>query len=199
MLGSNVRQNHKTLMMNANDLHDIGSVHRREENLSPKRLVEFFRLESTVELIEVICLEEDITLDQVKKSASGRYGGTWVHPLLLVKLGMWYSPKFEVRVLKWAMDNLCMARDDSGDTNKAMNVALDESYPEEMKRPYAYASVARKIADACGVCTSKDKWEKATEDQLKLRTKIQDNIIVLAGMASNAGECVTLAVRKTRI
>ena len=190
-----IRQKSKSSLMSANDMELNANSYRISNGKNTRPISEYFKLQDTKELMVQICEEYNVTMDEVKQVAKGRNGGTWVHPLLLVDLGMWYSPKFKVKVLAWAMDNLCLERDNSGDGFKAMNAALKEAYPEHMNRSHiSYIRVANRVAEACEVGTGKDRWNSASEEQLMIRSSISDMVIAFADVAKNAGECVTMAI-----
>lgn len=198
LMGITVRQNHKTNMFNANDLHKIGNEHRKILGLPPKQLAQYFTIAPTEELIKEICLTEVIKLDDVKKATKGKEGGTWVHPVVFADLAMWYSPKLKYKVLKWVMDDLMAARDESGDSYKRMSSTLSRCFPKEFEQPLSFIKVAKAIASACNVQEGADKWQKATESQLKLRDRIQSNIELIADLCPNAGECINKAIEKAR-
>ena len=198
LMGITVRQNHKTNMFNANDLHKIGNEHRKILGLPAKQLAQYFTIAPTEELIKEICLTEVIKLDDVKKATKGKDGGTWVHPIIFADLAMWYSPKLKYKVLKWVIDDLMAARDESGDSYKRMSSTLSRCFPKEFEQPLSFIKVARAIANACNVQECADKWQKATEAQLKLRDRIQSNIELIADLCPNAGECINKAIEKAR-
>lgn len=191
-----VRQESKTGMFNVNDFEKVANEHRKDEGLQKKFLGNFWANESSNELIDTICIEENLSIDEVKKSTRGANGGTWVHPILFAKLAMWFSPKFEYMALNWVMDGLLQTRNDSGDSFKKMMAVLTKEFPKEMVNPLNYSAVANQIANACRVGTSRDKWQKATQDQLVLRDEIQDIAIMIADMSPNAGTCVNTAINK---
>jgi hypothetical protein len=198
LMGITVRQNHKTGMFNANDLHKIGNEHRKVLGLPPKQLAQYFTIAPTDELIKEICLTEVIKLDDVKKATKGKEGGTWLHPVVFADLAMWYSPKLKYKVLKWVMDDLMAARDESGDSYKRMSSTLSRCFPKEFEQPLSFIKVAKAIAAACNVQEGADKWQKASESQLKLRDRIQSNIELIADLCPNAGECINKAIEKAR-
>ncbi len=196
LLDGKVRQNSKTGMFNVSDIHELGNRYRVKNGMSQKQVASYFNLESTQELIKEICIAEAIELDEVKISKRGKFGGTWVHPILFIDIAMWYSPKFKASVLRWAIDGLLSNRNDSGDSFKAMNKELNTNFPEECSQAITYVKVANKISAACRVGTGKKKWEKASVDQLKLRSKIQENVCLLADVTENVGSCVSKAINK---
>lgn len=199
LMGMHVRQETGSGMFNANDMVLIGNAHRDNLGLSKKQLASYFDLDSTGELINAICIEENIQIDEVKRSKRGINGGTWVHPILFVDMAMWFSPQLKAKILKWVLDGLLEARNESGDSFKQMNKTLTKYFPQEMEAPLSYIKIANQVANACKVGTDKDKWQKATESQLKLRDKIQDNVCLLADVTPNAGTCVNKAISKAMV
>ena len=197
LMGVKVRQNHKTEMMNANDLHKIGSSVRDSSGLPKKQMAAYFNLNSTKEMINELCMIENIKISEAKKAGRGKNGGTWVHPIIFIDMAMWYSPEIKVRILKWVRDGLLLARDESGDEFKDMMSELRKCFPCEMDNPMMYASVSRSISSACRVGESKDKWQAASEDQLKLRSKIQSTVTILADVSENVGTCINKAIEKS--
>ena len=198
IMGCEVRQNHKTKMFNANDLHKLGNEHRKVLGLGAKQLQAYFNLDSTDELIKELCLTEVLKLDDAKKSSRGKHGGTWVHPVVFIDLAMWYSPKLRVHILQWVIDGLMDARDESGESFKRMNKTLARCFPDEFSHPLSYIKAAKAIAEACGVGEGQDKWQRANEQQLKLRNTIQSNIEIIADLCPNAGECLSKAIQKAK-
>ncbi len=198
LMGYEVRQNHKTEMLNANDLHKAGNAIREINGMTKKQMAAYFNLDSTSELIKEICVLDGLRLDEVKKSTRGKSGGTWIHPIVFIDLAMWYSPELKVRILKWVQDGLLMARDNSGESFKDMTSALNRAFPIEMSNPMRYREIANLIAMECKVGSEKDRWETASESQLKKRDKIQSNIILIADLCANVGTCVTKAIQKAK-
>jgi len=196
LLGMTVRQDSKTEMFNANDMHKIGNEHRKTNGMTEKQLASYFDLDSTTELLNAICLEDNLKLDDVKHSKRGKNGGTWVHPVLFVDMAMWYSPKLKAKIIKWVIDGLLSARNESGESFKEMNKHLTKNFPKEFENPMSYMQAANQVANACKVGTGKDKWQKANEKQLKLRDKIQENVCLLADVTPNAGTCINKSISK---
>lgn len=198
LMGGLVRQNHKTGMLNANDLHKIGNELRDRNGLSEKQMGSYFHLDSTSELINEICLVNNIGTDDTKLSKKGKHGGTWVNPVLFVDMAMWYSPQLKVKIIQWVIDGLLDARDDSGESFKQMNSTLKNQFPKEFCALKAQ-SAAKTIAAECRVGNGPDKWNKASEEQLKLRAKIQEAVIIIADLCPNMGTAINKAITKVRI
>lgn len=197
LMGYEIRQNHKTEMLNANDLHKAGNALRKSAGVTVKQMASYFNLDSTQELLKEVCIVDGLRIEEVKKSTRGKAGGTWVHPIVFIDMAMWYSPELKVRILKWVQDGLLMARDSSGESFKEMASALNKAFPNEMKNPIRYREVSNMIAMACKVGESKDRWEKASEQQLKKRDKIQSNVSLIADLCANVGTCLSKAIAKS--
>jgi len=195
--GSIIKQNHKTGYLNLNDLEKAGNKIRENNNLPRKKLADYFQTKETKEFLNQVALEEGLVLDDLRVVKKGRNGSQYAHPLVFLDVAIWFSPSFKVKVLKWFYDNLLMFRDNSGDSFKAMNIALDKNF--DMK-PFTYVQVARHIADVCGVppCESRNRWNKATSEQLKLRDRIQNNIALLSDMSSDMNLVIKKAVEKAK-
>ncbi len=196
LLGSKIRQNTETNMLNANDLLKVGNEIREKSGLSQKQLASFFNIDSTKELINAICLEENLPLDRVKMSKRGIDGGTWLHPILFVEMASWYSSSLRVHIVGWVVDCLASTRNENNDSFVAMCNALSDAFGDEFSSPLAYAEAANQVANACKVGNQSDKWQKATDAQLKLRDKIQSNAVILADVSPNVGSCINKAITK---
>ena len=195
LFGGVVRQNHKTGMLNANDLHKIGNSMRKGADLSLKQMGSYFHLDSTNELIKEICLVENASVEDVKASKKGKFGGTWVSPVLFVDMAMWYSPQLKVQIIKWVIDGLLDARDNSGESYKRMASALKQNFSSEFS-PIKMIEVANTIAAECKVGIGKDKWQKASEKQLVKREKIQDTVAMISDLCPNIGVALNKSINK---
>lgn len=198
IMGVVVRQNHKTKMFNANDLHKLACQHRKVEGLPARQIGQYFDLDSTQELIKEVCLAEVIRFEDAKKAARGKNGGTWIHPVIFIDMAMWYSPKLKVRIINWVLDGLMEIRDESGESFKRMNKTLSRIFPNEFENPLSFIKVSKVIAEACNVSEGPDKWQKATKKQLELRDNIQKNIELIADLCPNAGECLNKSIGKAK-
>ncbi len=194
-LGGAIRQNHKTQMMNLNDLELIGNEWRRKAGLPEKQLTHYFKNQSSQEFISSVSLEVGISEKDLIESKKGRSGGSWCHPLIFVDVAMWFNPDFKVKVLQWFMDSLLDSRDESGESCKKMRDALKVRFGEKMSS-FDYVRLSNKIAAVCMVGTDEDKWEKATIEQLKKRDKIQQSIALIADAMPDLASCVNYAIKK---
>ncbi len=67
----------------------------------------------------------------VMVTATGKYGGTWMHPLLFTKFAMWLNPRFEVQVLKFVQDKLLDYRNEAGEAYKELSSAIGRIVEKE--------------------------------------------------------------------
>ena len=186
-------------MLCVNDLHRMGNEIRAHRGLGLKQIQSYFGLASTKELFDYLKHEDGYTDDQIHISRRGKDGGTWVHPIVFIDMAMWYSPELKVQVIKWALERaLIKPKNESGDSFKLAMSALTDNFPEYFEKPINYTKVSNAIAAACGVGTDDDKWQRATEVQLKLRDDIQDNIVLLADVLPSVAECVNTAIAKAK-
>jgi hypothetical protein len=58
----------------------------------------FMQVETTIKFVEACCQKLNLSTKEVIQAKQGRNGGTWVHPLIAIKLAEWLSPDFEVFV-----------------------------------------------------------------------------------------------------
>lgn len=188
--GVDVRQDTKTEMICGTDLLN-GCV-------TSKRMDSFKKLDSTKNFINTIAIEENKeTKDIMTVKRVDGVQGTWMHPMLFMDFAMWLSADFKYKALSWLYDSLLEFRDNSGSSFKEYNKALTANFPEFFDgKPYNYAKVANGIALACKVGTGKDKWERATEEQLLKRDSIHKNITLLADVAPDVPTCLALAIKK---
>jgi hypothetical protein len=194
--GSVIQQRSHSELFCANDIMLIGNGYRAKKGLPAKVLAAYFDLQETRELIEQIKWEFNLEPESIKTVTKGRSGGTWIHPLLFVDLAMWINPEFKVKVLKWVLDGLMELRDNSGDSFKAMNSAIKENFPEQATADF-YIKIAGVISRACGVYhLGSDKWQLATKEQIEMRDRIQNRIVMYADVVDNVVDCVNKAVAK---
>jgi hypothetical protein len=81
-----------------------------------KKFNDWYRLESTAEIIKVLTENlnaenpvfknlmagiPDIKNFEVIEITKGKYGGSWIHPDLAVQLAQWISPMFALQISKW--------------------------------------------------------------------------------------------------
>jgi len=125
-----VQQRTKDGMFNATDLLKQWNYDSGQK----KELKSFFKLKNTHEFIDELIKEENLNgYDSTHLKVRGKYGGTWMTPILFVKFAMWINPRFEVQVIKFVYDQLIEFRNDAGDNYKELSSSvqkfIDINYP----------------------------------------------------------------------
>jgi len=189
LFGNEISQNSKTEFFSATDLIRAGNKWRIINSLPPLVMNAWFNNKSTKEFISH--LEKEF--GKVKISGRGRGNHTWIHPYLFIDLALALSPKLKIEVYSWVMDNLIKYRNNSGDSYKKMSGALYLNYKNKREFPFFIKETANKIKLACHV----QSWQEATEEQLKLRDKIHDNISLLCDVLRDNDQAVKIAIMKS--
>ena len=155
------------------------------------QLQHYWNSPKTIALMTVIAEEEGLNEDQIKTSKRGKYGGTWVHPLIFVDFLMWISPEFHYAGLKLIYDNVIKYRDAGGNSFKKVNAALlDNGY---IKSGFEYSQLAKEVGQRCNAPTliedkpnGKQKikydWNSARQDILERRDELQTKLVGLINL-----------------
>ena len=110
--------------------------------------------------------------------------------MLFIDIALAISPKLKVETYEWLYDNLLKFRNDSGDSYKKLTGALFERTTDKHIFHRYISKVALQIQEACGV----EDWQTATEEQLKKRDRIHENITLLCSVLKNREEAVRLGI-----
>lgn len=191
LFGCDIKQKSKSGLFSATDLIKAGNKWRAINNMP---LFDFHSWRNKVSTKEF--------LDEVKEkfgvsiiSGMGRGNDSWVHPYVFIDIALAIDPKLKVEVYGWLFDSLLMFRNDSGDSYKKMCGALFENTRVKSSFSQEIIRIADTIREECGV---KD-WQKATEDQLKLRDKIHEYVSLFCDMFHNNNEeAVRLGILKAK-
>lgn len=112
---------------------------------SKKEISDYFRLNQTEGYLKALLLEEDFKDGNSPYLKSrGKYGGTWMHPLLFIDFAMWLNPTFKVKVLKFVYDQLILFRNEAGDNYQELTKQIAKLVKKDLL-PDAIKSVARGI------------------------------------------------------
>lgn len=187
-LGHEISQQSKTGMFNASELVRICNMKRAEVGKSAFNFYSYLKSKQTIEFIEELQKTEKTVISKGKNKNST----TWVHPLLFIDIALSIDPKFKVHVYSWIMDELLKFRNDSGDSYKKMCGALYEKTTDKSRFHKNISSLAVYIKNALKV----DDWNKATEEQLKLRDKIHNNIYLLTSVLSDTKQAIRIGVEQ---
>lgn len=196
LLGMQVQQKSKSGFLSANDLINAGNLYRLQNGLTPVSLQQYFNLQQTKDFM----IELSKCYESVKVSKKGRGQQTWVHPILFMDIALWISPKMKMQVYEWILDNLLKYRNDSGNSYKLMTGAIF-SNPNFNQSNFAQTiiKVSNRIANECGVSmTDKDKWQNATEYQLKLRDKMHEYISITCDLVTNLDDAIEIGIKKAK-
>lgn len=186
LFGCEISQKSKSEYLSATDLVKAGNIWRSKNGLSMFDLTEWFRRKSTKEFI----FELENKFGKVKISGKGRGTHTWVHPLLFIDIALAISPKLKIETYQWLYDNLLKNRNNSGDSFKKMAGTLWVNCTNKSEFTDFIKAVCYKIRLECNV----EDWQKANENQLELRNKIQNNISLLGNVLRNNDEAVRLGI-----
>lgn len=188
LLGSEVRQNHKTQALCATDLVKIGNKLRISRGEEPFDLTQYFIRQGTKEFMAEI----EAKYGWAKYAIRGKGATTWVHPILFIDIALSVSPALKLEVYEWIMDSLCELRDQSGDSFKHMCGVLWARETNKQKFPDYIKDVCRRIKETCRV----EDWNIADTKQLALREAIHNDIIWLGEELKDGERAVQMALRK---
>lgn len=188
LFGCEISQKSKSEFFSATDLERAGNLFRLSNGMPQFSLSSYFGTVSYKEFEKELIVK----YGEVKINSKGKNQHTWVHPLIFIDIALNISPKIKIEAYEWLFDNLIKYRNEGGVSYKKMCGILYV----KTKSPSTFHKFIEKVADkiklACGV----DDWNKASEEQLKKRDKIQDNISLLADVLNDVDKAVELAIIK---
>lgn len=189
LFGEIVRQNNQNGFISANDIVMAGNKYRAINGMKLFDFRAWIDSGSNKEFIQ----EMKNQFGEVIITKKGREGSTWLHPYICIDLALSIDPKLKIEVYKWLFDELLKFRNDSGDSYKKMCGFLFDNCTSKTTFHKDIAKVASQIQLACNV---KD-WQSASEEQLKLRDKIQNNIALLCDVLRDNNQAVRLGILKS--
>lgn len=189
LFGEIVRQNNQNGFISANDIVMAGNKYRAINGMKLFDFRAWIDSGSNKEFIQ----EMKNQFGEVIITKKGREGSTWLHPYICIDLALSIDPKLKIEVYKWLFDELLKFRNESGDSYKKMCGFLFDNCTSKTTFHKDIAKVASQIQLACNV---KD-WQSASEEQLKLRDKIQNNIALLCDVLRDNNQAVRLGILKS--
>lgn len=186
--GNTISQKSKSEYFSATDLVKAGNKWRLLKGKDLFSLKNWLETKQTKEFINDLKEKYGI----VKINSKGRNQHTWMHPYLFIDLALSISPKLKIEVYSWIMDSLLKYRNESGDSYKKMTGAVFLTISNKSLFREKIIEIANKIKLACDVAD----WQKATEEQLKLRDKIQENIALITDIIKNIDKAVDVSIAK---
>jgi len=188
LFGQEITQQSKTEMFSATDLVRSGNKWRIENGLEIFNHKNWFQQKNVKEFVA----ELEKEFGKVKISGRGNKSHTWVHPLLFIDLALAISPKLKIEVYTWLYDSLLSNRNDSGDSYKKMCGSLYVHSINKSEYPRYISKVALKIKQVCNV----DDWQKASDEQLKLRDKLHNNIALISNVLRDNDKAVEYGINE---
>lgn len=164
---------------------------RKEVDKEKFNLSQYLKNKSVLEFIEELQYQYP-TERIIEVKGKGRSSVTWVHPLLFIDIALSIDPKIKVGVYRWLQDELVKYRNDSGDSYKKMVGSLFDRTTDKVRFSKSIQEIASYIKKRLGV----EDWNKATEEQLKLRDKIHDNITLLSSVLRDVKQIVRVSIDK---
>jgi hypothetical protein len=189
LFGCEISQQSKTEFFSASELVTAGDKWRLENGMKEFQFYQYLKNKSTLEFISEIELKYKT---KAIVSTKGRYGNTWVHPLLFIDIALAINPRLKVEVYEWLFDNLIKFRNDSGDSYKEMASAIFTRFTNKREFPFYMVKVANYIKSQLRV----EDWNKATEEQLKKRDVIHNSIRLLCNVLNDTNQAVRIGVKE---
>jgi hypothetical protein len=188
LLNGTIRQSNLTEFLSVNDLLLIGNKYRIANDMKIFNYDSWYNSSSTQEFLT----ELKSQFGEVIKSKRGKTGERWAHPFVIIDIALNIDPKLKVEMYKWLYDELLKYRNDSGDSYKKMCGALFENCSNKSVFHRGISKTADMIKNACQV----SDWQKATEEQLKLRDKIHYNIALLCDILRDNNQAIRIGIVK---
>lgn len=186
--GCIVRQNSKTGFFCANDVVAAGNEYRAKNKMKLFDFRSWIDSPSNKEFFSMLEQKEGKVIDTKK----GKNGGTWVHPFIMIDLALSINPELKIETYKWIYDELIQYRIYSCDSYKKMCGYLYENSTNKSTFHRSIGKTADIIRNACGV----EDWNKATEQQLKLRDRIHENIALLCDVLRDNNQAIRIGITK---
>ncbi len=187
LFGKEISQKSKSEFFSATDLVRAGNIWRISNGMQPFDMSLWFRQKSVIEYMEA--LENQFGIIKISGRGRGKHTCT---SLSFYRHGSSNQSDLKIEVYSWLLDKLLLYRNNSGDSYKKMAGALYVNHTNKREFPFYIKDVANKIKLACHV----DDWEAATENQLKLRDKIQENILLLSDVLRDNDQAVKISIIK---
>jgi hypothetical protein len=184
-----VKQDSKNGFISLNDIEKVGNQQRAMNKESLFSLNSWINAPAQKEFIK----ELETQFGDVTITKKGKVGGTFAHPFLALDMALAIDPKLKIEVYKWLFDELIKYRNHSGDSYKKMAGALFDNCKNKTTFHKGISKTALMIQDACGVTD----WQKASESQLKLRTKIHENIALLCDILRDNNQAIRMGILKS--
>lgn len=188
--GMEISQKSKSEFFSVTDLVKAGNRWRVSQGKEIFSLKHWLETKSAKEFMAAL----ENKYGTIKINAKGKNQHTWVHPYLFIDIALAISPELKIEVYSWLHDYLLKYRNESGNSYKKLVGSVMLALSNKSKFQETISMVANKVKLACNVSGS---WEKATEEQLKLRDKMHENISLLTDVLRDIERATTVGIDKT--
>lgn len=188
-LDGHVKQSNVTGFFSVNDLLLYGNRWRIMQKMKQFDYNSWYNSSSTKEFLK----EMESQFGKVIISKRGKSGSRYVHPFVFIDIALAISPQLKIEVYSWIYDELVKYRNDSGDSYKKMCGALYINCKNKRKFSEGITKTANMIKTAIGI----EDWQKATEEQLKLRGRMHENISLLADVFRDNNQAIKIGILKS--
>lgn len=183
----NLLSNAKTGAISFNSIMDIGNELRVLKGKTPKELDKFWNNQDTDEFMEALVKSENLIpqnftelenidyKDILTITTRGRYGGTYGHLLLGIKLATWLDKDFEVEIYKTFIEKQILEKRVEGISSHKDLMDTIKEWCDNRGCPALYQNVNYNINVAVNGSFIKG-WDhsKAIAEKQEIRTKIID-------------------------
>lgn len=175
----------------ASDMVNAGNKWRFANDLKQFNYSQWLKNPTTAEFIKALKNVSKLAKPIIKNN---RGSISWLHPYVAINLINKLFPKYNIIDNDYLYSCLIKYRNDSGDSYKKMCGALYNTISNKSKFEDEIKDFAIKIKKECGV----DDWQSASQEQLKLRDKIHDNIALLSDILRDRELLLETAIRKAK-
>lgn len=163
-------------MFNATELLKQWNNHSGQK----KDIAHFFENKSTDEFVNTLITKENLnSRNSVYLKNRGKYGGTWMHPLLFIDFAMWINSEFKYDVLKFVYDELIKNRNEAGDGHKTLAKQVVKIVNKQFM-PVAMQTISKGLNHIVyGRHERNIRNKEANENYLKLLTDLENKIEML--------------------
>lgn len=169
------------------------------------RLDAWLKSDKTQEVVRALESAESITSDNVEsgvfvpavKANRGKYGGTYLHPILALDLAAWLDVNLRIDIYQTYLNHITgrkswnLKRVESSESAKLLFASIKEFIVDPMDtsgKPYQdEAWLIKSIVLGSKSAVNKHAWDNATENELEMREYLEriDMGLIIAGLSIN--------------
>lgn len=155
-------------------------IKNKKDLLKKKEIGDFFKNKQTQEFLKALEQEENFKDgNSPYLKTRGKYGGTWMTPLLFIDFAMWINAKFKVQVLKFVYDELIKTRNEAGDGYKELSSQVAKLVNKQFM-PVAMQTISKGLNHIVyGRHERNIRNKEATENYLKTLRDLENKLSML--------------------